>query len=287
MKQNPNIRILFNNVADEGELVASSEAGTLVAANLRSNLKSNVWRGLGTSEALACVWDDPRPVGVVVLAFNNFTASATVRVRGFTRDDDLAAHFDTGDVQCAPPGKLGQFPWGMPLGENFYARGGASLFAYGYGGYGVVWMPDAKAVRKLEIFINDPDNPDGYVEAGRLIVGPWWSPKYNFDFNHSISFQDATQNKRTEAGDLRGEEGAKWRRVEFAVSNMDAEDRAGLLQIIRRHGLSKPVFVSLFPENGDTLLEQSYQLWGKFAETSKLSQPNYDVYAAPLAIEEM
>lgn len=284
---NPNIRIVFDNAADRATIAASSQAGQLVAANLKTNLKSHVWRGLTPRESLVVSWDRPEPVGVVVLAFNNMTAQGTIRLKGYTRNSDLFPEVDIGPVLAAPPAGLGQFGWGMPLGSNFYERGGASLFAYGYGSYAVLWVPQGRALRKLEIVLTDLDNPDGYIEAGRLIVGPYWSPEYNFDFNHQIVPVDSTQNRRTEAGDLRGELSPKWRKINFSLSNMDAEDRAAMLRILRRHGTSRPVFISLFPENADPVLEQAYSLWGKFVEDVPVSQPNFDVYAASASVEEM
>lgn len=281
-----NIRIVWDNAADRAAIAASSEAGNLFASNLRTNLKSKVWRGSSPSEGLVLTWPDPEPVDVVVLAFNNMTAQATMRVRGYTQTISPIPVFDTGDVECQPPAPLGAFGWGGPFGENFYERGGASLFAYGYGAYAVVWIPGGHAVRKLEILVNDPDNPDGYIEAGRLIVGPYWTPLHNFSFGHSVSFPELTQNKRSEAGDLRGERGAKWRRIDFDLQYMDEEDRSMMLRMLRRAGLSQPLFISLFPENEDAAKEQSYQLFGKFADTARVSQPNFDIYATSLAVEE-
>jgi hypothetical protein len=220
-------------------------------------------------------------------AFNNFTAQATMRAVGYSHETDLFPSFDTGAVECAAAPGLGQFLWGAPLGENFYQRGGASLFSYGYGGYGVVWIPGNHAVRKLEVHFFDLDNPDTYIEVGRLIAGPVWSPRYNFSFGHNVAFIDSSKNKRTEAGDLRGERGPKWRRIEFELANMNSEDRAALLRLARFNGTTEPLFVSLFPESDDTLLEQSYQMWGKFADSTQLSQPNYDVYVARVAMEEV
>lgn len=282
-----NIRIIWDNAVDRATLVASSESGSLVAANLLSNLKAKVWRATNVNAGVVSTWTTPETVSCVVTAFNNLTPQATMRAVGYTFATDLVPAFDTGLIACAAAPGLGQFMWGAPLGENFYQRGGASLFAYGYGGYGVLWIPGNFAVRRLEVQIYDLDNPDTYIEVGRLIAGPVWSPKYNFSFGHSVTFVDSSKNKRTESGDLRGERGPKWRRIEFELGNMDSEDRASLLRLMRLNGTTEPLFVSLFPEDSDTLLEQSYQLWGKFAESAQMSQPNYDIYAARVAVEEV
>lgn len=282
-----NIRLIWDNAIDRAALIASSESGSLVVANLLSNLKAQVWRAQNVNAGVVCTWPTLETVSCVVAAFNNLTPQATMRVFGYTLETDATPAFDTGAVACAAPPGLGQFLWGAALGENFYQRGGASLFSYGYGGYGVVWIPGNFAVRKLEVHIYDLDNPDGYIEVGRLIAGPAWSPRYNFNFGHSVTFVDSSKNKRTEAGDLRGERGPKWRRIEFELGNMDSEDRASMLRLIRLNGTTEPLFVSLFPEDTDKLLEQSYQLWGKLADSAPLAQPNYDVYTTRIAMEEV
>jgi len=282
-----NIRMVWDNAIDRATLVASSESGSLVATNLLSNLKAKVWRATNVNAGVVCTWPKPEPISCVVAAFNNLTAEATMRAFGYTFETDLTPAFDTGAVPCAAPPGLGQFLWGSPLGENFYQRGGASLFAYGYGGYGVVWVPGSHAVRKLEVHFYDLNNPDTYVEVGRLIAGPVWSPTYNFNFGHSVTYVDSSKSRRTESGDLRGERGPKWRRIEFELANMNAEDRASMLRMIRYNGMTEPLFVSLFPEDNDTLLEQSYQMWGKFTDSPPLSQSNYDQYVARVAMEEV
>jgi len=282
-----NIRLIWDNAVDRASLIASSEAGSLVVANLYSDLKAKVWRALDVNAGVVCMWPQAETISCVVAAFNNLTSLATMRVVGYTYETDVRPIFDTGAVQCAAPPGLGQFMWGSPLGENFYQRGGSSLFAYGYGGYGVVWIPGNHAVRKLEVHLFDLDNPDTYIEVGRLIAGPVWSPRYNFNFGHNVTYVDSSRRTRTEAGDLRGERGPKWRRIEFELSNMDSQDRAAMLRLARVNGTTESLFVSLFPESDDKLLEQSYQLWGKFADSVQLSQPNYDIYTARVAMEEV
>jgi len=282
-----NIRLIWDNAVDRASLVASSESGLLVVGNLLSNLKAKVWRSLDVNAGVACSWPQSETISCVVAAFNNLTSQATMRVIGYAKETDTTPAFDTAHVLCAAPPGLGQFLWGSPLGENFYQRGGASLFAYGYGGYGVVWIPGNHAVRKLEVHLFDLDNPDTYIEVGRLIAGPVWSPRYNFNFGHNVTYVDSSRRTRTEAGDLRGERGPKWRRIEFELSNMDSQDRAAMLRLARVNGTTEPLFVSLFPESDDKLLEQSYQLWGKFADSVSLSQPNYDIYTARVAMEEV
>jgi hypothetical protein len=52
------------------------------------------------------------------------------------------------------------------------------------------------------------------------------------------------------------------------------------------NGMTRPVFVSLFPAHSDPRREQSHQIYGKLLD-SAMSAPSFGVFAAPLEIEEI
>jgi hypothetical protein len=284
---NGNLRLIFDNAADRGSLVASSQVGALTVDNLRNEKKAYVWRSATLNESLNLTWDALEPIGGVILAFNNLTPFATMRVRGYINAGDTTPDFDTGAKACQPIPTLKYLSLLNPIGENAYTPGGASQLAFGSGGYGAVWAPELRSVRRLQIDISDAQNALGYIESSRLVVGRFWEPLYNFDFGHAVQYMDGGKSERSEAGDVRMEQGAKWRRVSLSLSYMDPIDRATLLRIARVHGATKPFFFSAFPENDDRNLEQVYQLWGKFTESPRIANPRYDAWASSLDIEEM
>jgi hypothetical protein len=78
----PNLRIVSDNAVDRASsLVASSVAGQLVASNLQTNKKSQVWRATGTSASLRAVFAVASLVSFVGLPFCNLSPTATMRVR--------------------------------------------------------------------------------------------------------------------------------------------------------------------------------------------------------------
>ena len=78
------IRILNNNAADRATLSASTTAGSLVVANLKTDYKSDVYRSTGTTATITATWTSNETIGVVVLPFCNLTATATIRVKLYT-----------------------------------------------------------------------------------------------------------------------------------------------------------------------------------------------------------
>lgn len=276
-----NLRIIYDNAVDRATtLTASTTAGSLAASNLTTDIKSDVWRSTGTSATLTVVWSTAETVGGVFLPFCDLTAQATIQVLGYTEAADAVALFDTGAVEACPAPIIGLWGWGsQSLGAN--------AFAYGGGTYGRVWIPIPGAVKKIVINIADSTNPAGYIEAGRLVCGAYWSPVVNAGTNASITAEDTSKHYRNEAGDLMTDTGTQHRKQSFSLSGMSPSDRSTLWDILRGNGLSKPVLFSLYPEDSDASLEQTHQIYGKRSNNPATSSPYFQKYASSLELEEI
>lgn len=78
----PNLRIVSDNaIARAASLVASSTAGSLVAANLAIDRKSSVHRATSTSVIYTAAWDAAERIGCVALPFCNLSPTAQWRIR--------------------------------------------------------------------------------------------------------------------------------------------------------------------------------------------------------------
>lgn len=274
----PNLRVVHDNAADRATPGASSTAGTLAVTNLRTQMKSQVWRATGTSATLTLTWPTPELVACVVLPFCNLTSTATMRVRGYTLAGDDVPAFDTGDRPACPYAPLGLFGWGtQSLGCN--------AFAFGGGTYAIAWFGHV-AVERLVIDLADPDNAAGYIEASRLVAGAYWSPVNNVDWSPKLAVQDSTTNTRNDAGDLITDRGTKYRTLAVSLSWMPPADRDPFMSILRGNGFAQPVFVSLFPESADPLQEQQYQIWGKLSDLGSLVHDFVANYTGTITIQE-
>ncbi|RAR51691.1 hypothetical protein C7401_13651 [Paraburkholderia unamae] len=274
----PNLRVVYDNAADRATLGASSTAGALPVTNLRTQLKSQVWRATGTSATITATWPTPELVACVVLPFCNLTSTATMRVRGYALAGDTVPAFDTGARPACPYAPLGLFGWGtQSLGCN--------AFAFGGGTYAVAWFAHA-AVEQLVIDLADPDNAAGYIEASRLVAGAYWSPTNNVDWSPKLAVEDSTTNTRNDAGDLITDRGTKYRTLAVSLSWMPPVDRDQFMSILRGSGFARPVFVSLFPESADPLQEQQYQIWGKLSDLGSLVHDFVANYTGSISIQE-
>ncbi|WP_409028403.1 hypothetical protein OX462_10915 [Janthinobacterium sp. SUN098] len=274
-----NLRIIHHNAADLAVITASSQSGGLTAENLLTDIKSEVWRSTGTSATLHAVFPSTALIGALVLPFCNLSSAATLRARGYVLASDSTPAFDTGTVQACAHQPLGACDWGLePLGVN--------AFSYGGGAYGRIWFaPDW--VEKLEIDIDDALNPAGYIEASRLVAGMYWSPESNADYGASVTVDDASQHYRNEGGDLLTNVGPRSRKLALSLTAMSPPDRSKLMAILRGNGKSRPVFISLFPESDDPLLEQDHQVYGKLPDAAAVTTPQFERYSTSITVEEI
>lgn len=275
-----NLRVVYDNIVTRlSTISASTSAGSLLPSNLLRESKAEVWRSIGTTASLTLTWPTDEIVGMVALPFCNLTGDAQMRVRAYTDIDDTVAAYDSGYVFACPGVSFGDLDWGLqPFGVNAYSYGGAK--------YGTVWF-EPLSCAKIVIEIVDPSNPSGYIEAARLVVGPYWSPTYNADYGVQVSAVDNSRNERNDAGDLKTDRGTISKTLGFDLSGMPNVDRTNLWYIIVGSGKHTPVFVCIFPESDDDAGEQIYQIFGKLSRQSSLTHQFADRHSTQIEIEEV
>ena len=279
-----NLRVVYQNLSDAATITASSTASSgTTTANLKLDTKSLVWRSVGTTATLTVTLAASNIVGGIILPFCNLTSLATIRARGYSGSAGAGTLlFDTSTINACPYQPLGQWAWGsIPLGLNTYAYGG--------GTYARAWLPGntQTACLSLVIDIADTTNTAGYIEVSRLLVGAYWSPKYNTSFGLSTTVKDLSTHQRSESGDLVTNRGIRYNTMNFDLKWLPPEDRNEFSKIVRGSGLPKPIFISLFPNDADTGKEQVHQIYGKLSQLGGLSHPILEMYSTTIDIEEV
>lgn len=309
MAQN-NLRIIYQNIADVATLSASSVAGAgTPVSNLTKDTKSLVYRSSasGTTSIgvnivatfTSMILGGPSSGIGIILPFTNLTDQATIRVRGFTGTAPTPGtgtaptattagtlQFDSGTVLAAPYQNLGINNWDS---DDYYIVTSASTIFRDRKVYGRVWVPLVTPVTCTSLLIEITDvNINQFVEISRLVIGKYWSPKYNTNYGLSAGIKDTSTSSRSEAGDLMSSIGPKYGTLSFDLKWLTASDRANLNKIVRLVGTQKPLFVSLFPDNSsDWEKEQMYQIYGKLADTSIIDHSIFEMYGSQLELEEI
>ena len=273
-----NLKLIYQNDANTSTVTVSAAAGTLVASNLLTDIKSQVWRSTITAGTITAIWTVSKTINCVALPFTNFTNAATMRVRGYTNAADATAVFDTTALTCCPYTSPAVFGWDVNIPSvNNFGKGCsvyASLFFAG------------ASVKKIVIDLSDTSNAAGYIEASRLVAGNSWSPTYNADYGAQVGFSENSAHTRTDAGDLITDTRSISKTLNFNFSNASSSDREALMRIMR-NGISTPIYMSLFPTDTDKNLEQDYQIYGKLSQQSQVVIDRYAAYSNSIIITEV
>lgn len=274
------LRIVPVNLADNAVITATSAAGSLVPDNLRSNYKPVLWRSVGLEETITISLPRYEFINCVALLWNNLSVTSEVRVQVFDSAGGTEVH-DTGWLWANAPDSLENFDWGGEgLGENHHYMRTVSP------AYTVVWLPDLGG-EVVSVSLRDLDNPSGFIEVSRVLVGQWWAPETTADLGVQVVYDDASQHSRTESGDLRTKSRYKQKTLSFSMSALSAQEGDTVLSMLGRSGVSTPVFVSLYPEHGDPNLERAYQVYGKLQRANPIATPGFNTRQARITIEEL
>ena len=313
-----NLRVVYNNIVDllpSTSITASSSQAATPVANLQKDQKGLVWRSVAntTSSAIATAvllvdLGSAQSISSIILPYTNLNSStATIEVRAYS--SPLVAYSitpSTGAVTfttdatyppvytqsgtCSPWNTLELSAWGTnPVASNTYAYGGGTCAR--------LWLStavQALTARYLYIIIKDNYTTSAtgrYIEASRLIIGKYWSPKYNTGYGMTTTQTDLSTHERTESGDLVTQRGPRFNKLSFDLGFLEQSDRKELTRIMLGNGLPKPLFISLFPENGTTSaqaeMERAHQIYGKLMQVPGISYSMLDTYSTQLELEEV
>lgn len=308
-----NLRVVYNNLVDlstTATLTASSAQAATPASNLAKDAKGAVWRSSpttvsGTTVTAYLLLDmgSAQSIHCVALPFTNLTSAATINVTGYSAAPSLTGTVDapivtggtvvtnfTQTTTACQWNTLGLSAWGTnPLAANTYAYGG--------GTYATVWLNATiraiSTARYVLIKITDTRAAATglYIEASRLVIGQYWTPKYNTGYGMTSGIKDLSTHERTESGDLVTQRGPRSSVLGFDLQWLDPSDRVIMTKILLGNGMPKPLFISLFPENGSTAaqleMERSHQIYGKLMTVPGLTYSNLDIYNTRFDLEEV
>lgn len=296
-----NLRVIYENVVDLSTttLQVSSEASVSTPiVNLKSDIKSSVWRSGTTTSAIIVVnLSSARATRGLVLPFTNLTGGATIRVRVTSGTVTLGGTVAAPTVSIAggsTPVDTGLVS-ALPYMTNYYATGvTASGTPSSFKPYARVWFTPAQSaatattVTKYVIEIVDVGNPDGFLEVSRMVLGPAWIPNFNTSYGLESTIKDMSTSTRSEAGDLIVQEAPSYKMLRFDLRYMDKQDRQEFNKLVRTTGQKRPVFISVFPENTtDYEEEQTYQIYGKFSQLYGVNNFIYSMYSTQIEVEEV
>lgn len=271
-----NLRIVNQNLTSLATLT-SSNTEALDLDNVKDDIKSNIWRNDNKAETITATFSNDVPVSMVSFVYCNFSPTSTMQVKMYDTNGTNLLH-TTSVTQCIPTVNFTGSDWGS-------GASGINAFTYGGGVYSTLWLPE-HYIDKLEIIITDTNNLSAYLEAGVLVIGRYWSPDSNFAYGAEINHLDSSNTIKNEAGDTIVNVAPTGKSISFSMEHMDVDNRNKAMNMIKNNGKTSPVFVNLYPDYTDELLEQDSQIYGYLSNGSTASV-YYLSYDYSVTVEEI
>lgn len=269
-------KFIFKNAARLAVIVASSTALGTTTASMLTDIKQEVHRSVGTTVSYALTFAAAQMVGGAHLPWTNLSPTATIRVRCYSDAAGTTLIKDTGVILACPAAMIDLYGW-TPAQA-------ASAYAYGGGAHARAWFDNVSA-RRVVVDVVDTGNLQGYVECGRIFLGPQWSPVETADYGAPVTQEDASTSYRDDGSNLRSRKSFKSKKASIELSHLTPADRATVEAARAAVGTSEPFIFSLYPGIADYELERFNQALYKFMSSAALNTPGFEQYATTFDME--
>lgn len=249
-----NITLGYNNLVDAAILSGGSWSAGLPLDNLKDGRLALTARTTATTTAAATLVIDlgsAKQIRVIGLVNHNLTVGASFTVEGSTSSSFSPVGYSSGSVLA--------WPAGTPSVETTYPRPTAGLAL------------DA-TYRYWRIVINNPSNPSGYIQIGRLFIGGGFSPSINYATGAALGFETDTSFEKSLGGAEFASVRPLRRVMRFGFESLPhTEAFSGPLEVIRQSASHREVFV--IPDSSDEINAHRRNFMGRLRQLSPVEQP--------------
>lgn len=273
------MRIVADNAADRCTVTTSTTAGALIATRMLTDDKTEVARSTGTNWTITGTTSVTEQASCAHV-LGNLSPTATIRARYYSDTAGSTLVLDTNTLQ---PGALAcPAPARVPRGWS--AAQAASAYFNGGGSHGRIWHAPV-SFKKFIIDIVDTGNPQGYIEAYRLVVAAHWEPEFN-STGVSVRPVDSTTLYRNAAGGQGADAGQVHRVLPIDLGLLRPADRASFMNLLM-NSRAYPILISAFPGHSDLAQERDHCVYGRRPQDSDVIYQFTGAFSSKVEIEEI
>lgn len=279
-----NMIISSTNYSDSGTVTVDDAVGTLPITNLQDRQIVKIWRNTQTTAQIDVDFGQGRIVDFAALIKHTISQTGKIRWRLSNASDFSSTVYDSGLIDAWPIveefGTLpwGVFSWGGYLNITVAAQYTISTFAV---------LSSPVQARYLRIDISDPDNTDGYIQAGRLIAGPAYKPSINYGNGVEFEFVDDSRITKSRGGQTFVDEIERFRRIRFELINLPENEMFQNVfnAIDRLRGVAQDILIIPQPDEPTTWITQN--IYGRITQTSPIVNSALTFYGRQIEVEEL
>lgn len=240
------------NQIDSATLSGGTWEDDYPITNLQNKRLMRKARSASTSATVVVTLPAATDIGIVAVCSHNLTDAATVRVQGGT--------FDSGAETVYPA---------QPFSRKDYA---------------CLVQPEESAAT-WTITIEDASNPAGYVEFGRIFIGPTFAPATCVDWGFSDGLISASTMQESLGGPEYFFDLSVRRSWSGQFSWLTTEEAAEFRRIMRSSDIGGEVYWVARSEAVTTAGE--FWFLGRFSELSPIAYPYLSTHSVPVSIREL
>lgn len=245
--QNPGpFRMMWSNLVDESATLLTPSSAAISVENIRTLHRKRIWRTAArTNETLTFdLQSTSKNIRCCALTGYNLTATATIQL----------AYSDDGSTWTVLTTKT--------VGSD------TVLFFF----FSVLTN------RYWRLTFNDAANTNPYIEVGRIFLGDYWEPAATILRNWAIKVIDKSEVQRSVGQQKWTNQKEVITQLAFQLPPLNETDAIkNFLNIVRRIGLSRDIFVSLMPE-ASAVYREVTGLYGRFVNIAGIASVSSFVY---------
>jgi hypothetical protein len=286
-----NIMLGFPNLIDLGNLSGGSWTAGLPLTNIQFRQLKRVARSADAAEASAQFRIDflqQRAVRVVALVNHNISFGGRIVIEAANDGDfDTILYTANVDAWAALAGaewELDELEWEA---DNFWLGTITLDELEGLTPLAVHILPNEVSARFWRVRIVDTGNGAGYIDVGRVFIGPAWQPRINYSFGSSLGYEDPTTVQTSLGGAEFFDERDPYRVMRFTLGFLDeaTEGFAKVLEAQRQAGISGEVLTIPDPDDADNGARRNFL--GRHLELDKLEQVFHETASNGFEIKEL
>lgn len=196
-----NLILGYSNLIDESALSGGSWESSLPLTNLQDRMLGVVARSsdaLMASTQFTIALPENTAARLIALANHNMSLGALYRITGSSDPTFATAEYQSEWAEVWPRVyNSTDLDWRAP---NWWSGKYTERERAGYNWTLVHDVGSAEYLQNWRIEIDDQDHADGFVQIGRLFIGPAWAPPYGMSVDADGGWSPNTDFQRTRSG---------------------------------------------------------------------------------------
>lgn len=281
-----NCMIGFPNCTDAATLSGGSWLAALPLSNLKNRIIGKVARSSTDATADTKLDIDlaaEKNIRVLSLTNHNCSLDARFRIRGSAVSNFATSVYDSGwgDVWPVVYG-----PDDLDWEDNTWWVGKyTDEQRAGYTAALIHILPANTLARYWRIEIDDTTNAAGYVQVGRLFIGPAWQPTLNMSYGASVGWETDTEVQKALGGAEYFQRRTPYRVQKLVLGAMDGnEAMTRAFELQRRAGIDQEVLWIFDPS--DTMHALRRRWLGRLRRLDPIEYPYCNTNKTAFEIKE-